>query len=221
MKQALQWWSEQQANQLWWQAELIRDGMLQEVFAMRRNLELSLLEDSVTSLEDNQNQLERIESLQRSLESLSSALSPLYLEESLPLAIQSMLKRQPVQRWETFMQVAPSTNLALDPKMELSQWNCISEVKGRVILQTLRELLNLTVASTCLTASPRICLSAEDAFDELTLEIAYLDSGTAIAVSKSQDLTYLSRCFRWLASGQCFYQRSGSVVKWHLRWQRD
>ncbi|HEY9734711.1 MAG TPA: hypothetical protein V6D06_00460, partial [Trichocoleus sp.] len=86
----LRWWYQQQTRLLIDEADTIRNGVLQDVFALRRHLEL-LCQDA---LEPNACEpcLQDVERIYKALQSLSDRISSPYLEDSLPLAIQHFLQ---------------------------------------------------------------------------------------------------------------------------------
>ena len=102
------------------------------MFTIRRGLELSLIGNAGVSAQESKVWLSQIERLHRSLETLSNDLSPLYLEESLSLAIQSVL--------ETDRQIPPNLNLTLSLP---AQWHYESPERSRVILTAFHELLRI------------------------------------------------------------------------------
>ncbi|MGB5975740.1 MAG: hypothetical protein WBG38_20610, partial [Nodosilinea sp.] len=82
-EQLLRWWHRHQTRWLTGEADTIRNGLLQDLFAIRRQIEL------VT--DDETAGLATVEQLYDALEQLGNRLSSPYLEESLPLALQHAL----------------------------------------------------------------------------------------------------------------------------------
>jgi len=203
-RQALKWWMGRQSAQLWHRSEQIRDGMLQEMFTIRRGLELSLIGNAGASAQESEVWLSQMEKLHSSLETLSNDLSPLYLEDSLPLAIQSVLEAE--------RQILPQMTLSLP-----AQWHYEAPERSRIILTAFHELIRL--AKPDRGTSLRVGLEAEAGWNQLTVQWVYADLLTAREVCSSREAAYLSRAFQYLAAGQCFFQREGLILKWFFRWK--
>ena len=88
-EQLLRWWHQHQTQWLTGEADAIRNGLLQDLFAIRRQLELVTAGESAG--------LATVEQLYGALERLGDRLSSPYLEESLPLALQHALNDWPAQ----------------------------------------------------------------------------------------------------------------------------
>ena len=86
---ALQWWHQRQCDRQHHSAELIRDGLLQNLFALRRSLELTHAQQQPVSAE----QLHQLESLYGELETISNHLSPAFSRDNVTLAMQHILNR--------------------------------------------------------------------------------------------------------------------------------
>ena len=177
--------------------------MLQEMFTIRRGLELSLIGNAGASAQESSVWLSQIEKLHSSLESLSNDLSPLYLEESLPLALQSVLEAR---------QISPKLTLSLP-----TQWHYESPERSRVILTAFHELLS--IAKLDRATSLQVELRTEAGWSQLTVRMIYADALTAKEVHRSQEAIYLSRSFRYLVAGHCFFQREGQMLNWVFRWK--
>ncbi|MBF2072279.1 MAG: hypothetical protein IGS50_00730 [Synechococcales cyanobacterium C42_A2020_086] len=92
-QQAMQWWESRRVLRLNTEVEVLRDQVLQELFTMRRCLELVSLETGEAADQQRHVWLAQVETLHQSLERLGFQLSPPYVEDSLPLAIQALLGR--------------------------------------------------------------------------------------------------------------------------------
>ncbi|MBF2003244.1 MAG: hypothetical protein IGS38_21290 [Synechococcales cyanobacterium M58_A2018_015] len=92
-QQAMQWWESRRVLRLNAEVEVLRDQVLQELFTMRRCLELDSLETGEAADQQRHVWLAQVETLHQSLERLGFQLSPPYVEDSLPLAIQALLVR--------------------------------------------------------------------------------------------------------------------------------
>lgn len=91
-------WYEQKSMWLAHEANVVRNNSLQELFVIRRNLELVTTQRSGIDLEQCQTWLQQLESLQNSLNNFIEHLVPPFLEESLPLATAAYLTRVKSQK---------------------------------------------------------------------------------------------------------------------------
>jgi hypothetical protein len=207
MQRALQWWFKRQSAQLLSESEQIHNGLLQDVFAMRRSLELSLVDEAGVSSSQGQDWLKKAEKLHESLEQLSDALSPPFLAESLPLAMQCMLKRRRSQLGLNLEVVLPS------------QWRDESSERNRIVLMVLDELLKLALPKAAIDATHRVSLTATETAGELAVAVTYPDLETLTSLTQTKELKYLCCCFQCLASGRCVCQRENLTVIWRFRWR--
>jgi hypothetical protein len=208
VQKALRWWNFRQSTRLDRQAEKIRDELLQELFTLRRSLELVPM-DNVGLLGDHyQEWLNKIEKVHYSLEDLSHFLSPPYMEESLPLAIQYRLKQ-----WQ-------QKNSMVNVQMELhSPKYRGSPDQNRVILMVMDELLQLVVPKDLLKEPLSIRLNSRGGKSELQLQITYPHEAMLMSLQRTKELNYLRQVFRLLTGGRCFWQKQGLVVIWCCQWR--
>ncbi|MBD2103737.1 hypothetical protein [Leptolyngbya sp. FACHB-261] len=206
---AVKWWSRKQSSQLFHEAEKIRDGLLQETFTMRRRLELSLVDETGISASHQQNWLTKLDDWHSYLRKLSDHLSPAYIEDSLPLAIHSL-----IEPWQASY---PQLNFTseLPPS-----WHPESADLSIVVLRMLDELLQLNAVEASLV---HIGLQAQrslwnQAISELSVQFVYPDAAALISCYASRDREYLGRAFRFLASGQCYHHKKNLTVVWYFRW---
>lgn len=201
-RQALQWWHRRQVDRLHDGAELIRDGILQDLFAIRRTLELSYEEHKPAS-EAN---LRQLEALHQRLEQLSNTLSPAFSQDSLPLAIQHQL-----QQWQAkHPAIAVSAHL---PSAEQS-----SGLGSRVALITLEELLNLVAHSLSSAASIELELGSQGQMTTLTVRVREPQQQQRQAIARLQDLAHLHRSFQFLTDGHSKQAVRGLWVEWQFSW---
>lgn len=206
VRRALQWWSRRQSFHLLGEAKQIQDGLLQESFVLRRSLEQSLVEDVEPSAKSRQEWLKQIEKFHHDLERLSDRLSPAYVEDSLPLAIQSLVK------------LRQTCHPRLKIEIELPvHWRHEPPDRCLIILRALDELLQIT-SSKLLTESIRISLKLQGDLAELIVDIADPNKPTLISYSDLKELEYLSQSFRILTSGNCFCRRKYLTVAWYFQW---
>lgn len=90
---ALQRWHTQQTTSLSRMASILQDSSLQELFVLRRSLELAALDPSNTDKEQYQDWVQQLESLHISLNDWLKNISPSFVEDSLPLAVISYLNQ--------------------------------------------------------------------------------------------------------------------------------
>ena len=93
MHRAVRNWYQQQSALLAHEADSVRDSSFQELFALRRSLELAAINHSGRHPEQYQTWIHQLESLQASLSGLMDRLVPPFVEESLPLAVAAHLRR--------------------------------------------------------------------------------------------------------------------------------
>ncbi len=240
-RRALRWWERRRGFQLYCETERIRNGLLQESLAMRRSLELWLGDTHEISLEHVRGWLKGIEKFHHSLGQLSDRLSPPFVEESLPLAIQYLL-----ELWQTY-------NPHLNIQMELpGDWQDESPECSRVILIALDELLRITLSQggtsrwsndtdtkgvlrgfqQCQTEkigmlpsevftqlSIHVSLQKQGKFSDIRVQLSYPHESTVVCPSSLKDLDYLKEAFHFVTGGQCFYKRKELMVTWHFRWR--
>lgn len=205
IREAWRWWEKRQIARSYQQAEQIREGALQDLFALRRSLELAV---DTHSTQEYQSWLSAVEHLHHKLEYLSYALASPYSEENLPLAIQYHMKD-----WQNDH---PSYAVQLDlPASRLTR----SPEQNQIIIKVLDELLQLAVPDSR-PASVQISLQAKQlGVSELRVQILYESDADVTQIYRSSELQTLQKSFEFLMSGQCIQQQNGQVLCWHLRWQ--
>lgn len=223
---ALNWWWERQVMQAYDNAENLRDRVLQESFALRRNLELShaaLAAD--TALADWQTNLPRLltsaNRLHEEVQQLSDQLSSPFLSDSLPLAIRHL-----VAAWE---KAHPAIHFALDLPQDWSSQNAVQQdILTKIIDACLQlcfaDLSDPQLQSQIMQADPpcelAIALSTT-ATTRHTLEIrlaipAPLQDGI---VSRRQYFRYLGQVFQTLMPGRYTLKLTPHRLCFRGRWQ--
>lgn len=205
---ALQWWHRRQSLQLCRQAESIRDGLLQDSFVMRRNLELSLVNQGERSEQSDKILLSMVEKFHASLKQLSDDLSPPYVEDSLPLAIQYGL-----DAWKFNH---PDVKFELDLPIH---WQQESQEHSRLLLRAIDELLQITVSGQRQAALIAVGLTQQGPLAELKVHTTYSQASAWVDHTPTVELNYLRQTFRFLTMGECFYHRSDQSVTWYFRWR--
>ncbi|MBW4517986.1 MAG: hypothetical protein KME11_22525 [Timaviella obliquedivisa GSE-PSE-MK23-08B] len=208
-KRALQWWFQQQSLQLWYESERIRNDIFQEMFVIRRYFESSFLNND-SAPNDLQDCLDRFERLQKSLDTLNHQLCPAYIEESLPLAIQSLLNE-----WQLSLPI-----LQIETELP-TEWNLNSFERSYTVLTTLDELLKIVLSTSLANPCLLVNLQADYHWANLVVRVHDTDTLKLFSILKVRELTYVYQSFRWLTSGRCFFQKDGSDLVWCFRWRFD
>lgn len=204
-RQSLQWWYQRQSLKLRHEAEEIRNELLQESFALRRSLELSLISQD-KNLESAC--LETIEGFHSSLKDLSDRLSPPFIDESLPHAIQSAL-----DAWQSrYPTIKITAELPED-------WQPDRYEQRRAILMVIEELLNLRLSEQPAIESLTVHLQHQRQRGELTLQFSYSSPSSPNVYQGSSSLDHLKRVFRCLTCGNCSYRYTPSTMTWYFHWQ--
>jgi hypothetical protein len=197
----LGWWHRHQTEWLNHEADAIRNGLLQDLFAMRRKLEL-LNEDCNACLAD-------VEHLYAALENLGNRLSSPFIHESLPLAIQHVLSP-----WQGQLPI----------KVDLpAQWSVEPAEHIMLLLSVVDYLLNRLGK---LTPSPQqitVSLAATAEEKQLLLHIEF-DSAVPPALLEICDVDdwhYRLQMFQVLTHGTCHCQQVANTLTWQLCWQPD
>jgi hypothetical protein len=214
-QRALKWWYYRQSQRFSQEAEIARNGLLQESFSLQRNLELWSVDADSSPKNINQYYLNNIKSLYHSVNELINQLSPPYIDDSLPLAIQYL-----VSTWKT-------RTKTVDFVIQLSQdYRQESEVCSRIVLLTLEELLQVVFSQQAIPQQIAVSLisegvKSEEDLGELVVEISYQDVIPWNFFGKIQELIYLSRAFRFLVSGKCSHSQNEKTVIWKFLWKNS
>lgn len=209
-QRALKWWYYRQSLRFSQEAETARNGLLQESFALQRNLELWSVDAESSPKNINQYYLNNIKTLYHSVNELINHLSPPYIDDSLPLAIQYLLST-----WKT--RTAEVNFVVQLPK----DWRQESEVCSRVVLLALDELLQIFLFQYAIPQQIAVSLKSEGDLGKLIVEMSYQDTIPENFFGKRQELIYLSRAFRFLVSGKCSYFQNEKTVIWKFSWKNN
>lgn len=208
MQQALRWWSAREAIEQAAQSNKIQNGLIQDLFALRLNLQFSLSQPIEKQRLQQQAWLVELGKMYSHLNNLSIMLSPPYLAENLPLAIRSRL-----QQW---LASHPSHQLTLDlPHI----WQQDSLERNYIILSSLETLLKLAVPSSLSNAELEISLTDRSRI-ELVVKIIYPTGIKSRSITCIRELKYLRSCFCCLAPGRCHYQHQSNEAIWQFQWRR-
>lgn len=207
MQQSLQWWSFRQSLKLSMEADKIREELLQELFTVRRNLELSAINNQELSIDKTQDSLKQINHLHRSLSQLSDRLFPSYLQDNFPLAIASLL-----ERW-----ILSYPYLNFHISMPFS-WRYESAEYSLIVLNALEELFVITLPELLTPTSINISLQQKHTLAQLVVKITHPDISILMPYSSLIELDYLCETFRILTSGKLFYRRNKYAVAYYFYW---
>lgn len=203
-RQISQWFYTRQFDQLLTQSEIIREQLLQQTFALMRSQELGAMDAS--SAEDAQhwqNCLALTQTFNQSLESLSNELWPPFVEESLPLALQHVVKQ-----WA-------------DPKtiqLELpSDWPQQQPDKQRMVLWCVRQCL-LVLQSSERPASLSLYLIEIKNRAKLWLSLDRLALDTMNDTSLQDELKQIQQIFQFLMPGRCQITYGETSVNFEFNW---
>ena len=206
-QQALQWWFFRESAKLFLEAEKIRDGLLQESFIIRRNLELLPIDNLELSVNQTQECLKKTDNFHQSLSQLSDRLFPAYLEDSLPLAIECLL--------EPLLTSHPELHFNIDMP---ASWRDEPAERSFIVLRALEELLRITLPEVLAKISISIRLQELGNGSQIMVQITYPDVSTGELYSSIPELGYLYESFRFLTSGKCFCRRKNLSAAWYFRW---
>lgn len=212
MRRSLRWWYQRQLAQRDCEAEYIREGLLQEMFALRRSLELTLLDDRAhddrAHMKEVQHWLTQIETIQHSLEAVMHRLAPPYSADSLPLAIQLLLKE-----WQA---AHPTVKLELDLPIE---WDEELVEQRRIVLATLSEWLRIAVSQPLPEALIYARLSQQAQLREFMIQLTTLNGFSHSSEASIAELSHLQQSFQTLAAGKCYCHKRGSTLIWSCQWR--
>jgi hypothetical protein len=193
-QQALQWWSKKQSMYLLQESHQIRDQLLQQSFAIRRNIERDLAEGTEALPQKSQVWLNQLEQFHRDLEKLSDRLVPAYAEDSLPIAVQYL-----INSWQTRH---PQVNFQLDI---IGNWKPDSSARNLIIIKILDELFKIALAEHTAKTSIKVYLELNLYVDIEKVKMIYFNRFSIPTFSKQRDLEYLCKTFQFLTSGQYSY----------------
>ena len=206
-RRALQWWQPRQDDQLYQAAEEIRNGLLQKSFSLRRNLEVTQ-QGSIVDLALSQTWLNTLEDLNHDLKTLSDRLSPLYLEESLPLALNA--------RAEQWRVIYPSCQFTLDLPTE---WPSEPYDRSQVLIVALDEMFHIVMSPSIPKLSVVLCLTLKPEMGDLSIQIQTADSQSVDFKFVQKQLSHIARAFVALTAGRCRYQQTQNGLSSNFRWK--
>ncbi|MBD2252087.1 hypothetical protein [Nostoc parmelioides] len=207
VQKALQWWSYRQSSKFILEAENIRDSLLQETFTMRRNLDLLSTNPWELSSEKIKQYLDKVDHLHHSLVDISDRLFPESLQDSFPLAIEGLLK--------SWLVTNPHLYFQIDMPI---YWRHEPPQSGLIILNSLEELLTITISDILMPNSIYISLKQKQGLGQLSVKINYSEVCNILFHSSLSSLDYLCQSCQFLTSAKCFYYTQSSRVYWYFYW---
>lgn len=230
-KLAWQWWHEQQALQLHHQAEMIRDGLLQQAFAFRRYLESTeknaerhtlRRDDSAQPVDEQSGRwIEQFQGFYQSLESLSNQLSPPFVADSLPLALQFALKDW-ARGQRLFQGGLPQGKSQSPVALQFdvpADWPPSSPEKTQIILSTVTGLLNALMPPDDFPKQLQLTLSRESALCTLTFRLSGSEAQALQNMPEKPEVQHLKEIFHSLGTGRLEISHEGAAIAGHLYWR--
>lgn len=197
------------------EAEEIRNGLLQESFAVRRGLEVFLEsqkrcghEHSSSAVTVGYDTLQILERFHLTVKAWSDRLSPPYLDDSLPHAIGHL-----VEGWKTRY---PTLSIHLSVPTE---WPIEAYSDHRAIVLVLDELFYRSSTEFPTLSAIAIHLYHHNAMGKLSVKLTQSVSPSPEQI-QSQALIHLQRVSQGLTMGHCSYRWMGSEMQWELAWNR-
>ncbi|BDA76465.1 unknown protein (plasmid) [Calothrix sp. PCC 7716] len=208
-RQALYWWHHRQHIKMRQEADSIRNKTLQELFVLRRNMELSQVNNSKTYFD--QKYLDHVQNIDSSLKKLSEYLYPAHLDNNLPLAIYSLL-----ESWKSNFS---SFNFHLKlPEI----WDNEPEEKNRILLMIINELLNIIILSHEILPLILVAtLEQKNNYNKFKLELKNSCTSNHTHFYRLPEFDYLCHIFKIITGGKCFYQQKHSTQIWHFCWYNN
>lgn len=210
----LRWFYHKQSNILSAQSELVREQLFQKAFTLRRAIELcstnNLIDGSTKASQGPLDQcLEMAESLANTLERVSDELSAPFLEDSLPLALQHLLKH-----WANEV---PDVEVALALP---SEWPLGATDKHRLILWCVRECLEnwKCCLDTNLPAVLSLALHQTNGIAKLHLGFTGQGDRMIRCVPIVAEQQHIQQIFRMVMPGHVKLRHNLSGLVWEFSW---
>ncbi|MBD2108785.1 hypothetical protein [Nodosilinea sp. FACHB-13] len=192
----LRWWYRHQAQWLNREADAIRNGLLQDLFAVRRQLELLPGDGGLAA----------VEHLYQSLETLGNRLSSPYLHDSLTLAIQQTLLDWPPQ-------VATRAELP-------TQWPTEPVEHTMLLLSVLKHLGQALAAQPSLPQGCVVSLAEYSDGKRLTVSVNYEIAVPLALLDLNQSETWMAylTTFGLFSHGQASSTHETATLRWIFDW---
>ena len=202
----LRWWHQYQARMLNQEADFIRNGLMQDIFAVRRQLELSCQARLEAEELGCQRHLAELKHIYTLLENLSNRLESPYLQNSLPLALQHAF--QPWQEKIYLQANLPNT------------WEPEAVEHTRLLTLFTENLLQLLATTIPLPDRCEITLKRQDNVKELSFHPTYRKLPSPEVMTQiSSSLQPFLTTFQLLTQGDYDETLPAHSLNWVLRWQ--
>lgn len=222
-KMAWQWWQQQQVLQSHHTAESIRDGLLQQTFALRRYLEMAESQPLATfSAEPRAAQtaswLTQFQALYQSLENLSNELSSPFVADSLPLALQFAL-----ENWQR-SHPSPPLQLTLPSAHPTQASFSQNQAVLSVTLELLKQLPTQSAKQIQITLNSESQQNNESQQDPKsphhTLKLELVGPAQTIRKAVAQlEIRHLKEIFHSLMTGQLEIDQEGDKLICQMDWR--
>jgi hypothetical protein len=200
-QQAMGWWQKQQVERLHQETEVMRDQVLQDLFSLRRHLELMTILPSASS--EAEQMVIVADRCHQTLAQLGDRLFSPYAIESLAIAIQEL-----VAIWEKNYPQSTFSYTTVESEAQPTSQNY--------------QFLLIWLDELCRGCRPQqhpltfaIKLKQEDSHHEIEI---HLSQATEMEPAIPTQLIYLCRIFRILQGGQCQLSQTGSQCRLWLKW---
>ena len=201
----LRWWHQYQAKKLNQTAEHIRNGLLQDLFAIRRQLEVACQTEENAAAFGCDRHLANLEDLYSQLENVSHDLNSPFLD-SLPLALQHA-----IMPW--------SGQLSLAAELP-SDWSPEPAENVELLIAFVNSFFQQLASTTSASQTCGLKLAQQATAKELTCyatgELAWYAHHSSIS---AKTLLPFLETFRLLTQGEYHQISSPQQIGWTLRWQ--
>jgi hypothetical protein len=204
LHQVMRWWYQRQANWRHTEAEKLRDGTIQSLFGLRRQLELLQLQH----VELSNDLLTVVEQCQKDLDQLGDRLFSAYTQDSLLSALRELTQEMQGNFPDVMFRV----------QGDLESW-VTSNTNTHTLLVWIRELLcallssketqNVEIQLIELNIQPQI---------EIRLITQFSDEFECSKLHQSTTLNYLCQTFSVLTKGHCRVQSEGEQLICSVLW---
>lgn len=211
MEEALQWLYKNQLRHLESEANLIREQLLQESLAVRRNLELSSIASHELASSSRQKCVAQLENFHSTLKQLGDRLFPPCINEGLPFALQYS-----IQKWrEQFPGCQFELNLP-------PSWLQKSPAHNFIILNVLEDLLRIqataAISNNLILINLKQDTTNRKSNNQLKVTFIHQDLNKQLSKNNQQELKYLQKSFECITSGACHSTWTKDSNTWFFSW---
>jgi hypothetical protein len=187
------------------ETDLIRNGVLQEMLALRRQLEVACQQHRETEVFSCDLQLTGLKRLYASLEAMCDRLESPFVQDSLPLALQHSW-----QRWQE--PIVLHLNLPLD-------WTPEPIELTRLLLLLIDQLFQQLATISASLQGGQLSLNSQDGLKRLHLQIAFADELPLAHVHDLRsNLIPFMKTFHLFTQGQYALEQDVQALTLTLHW---